>query len=110
MEAKVIAQDPFLRPRFCTSATDEYINKQEDGILGTVRNEPPNMSFHRWRRQQGFVTSTPREVVVYNDAPPVEVHNPSTREAVLDDKCEKVETAIEKPRGFNIRIHKRRCD
>lgn len=78
--------------------------------MGTVRNEPPNMSFHRWRRQQGFVTSTPREVVVYNNRPVMEQQHPVTVEAITDDKCEKVETAIEKPRGFNIRIHKRRCD
>ena len=77
--------------------------------MGTVRNEPPNMSFHRWRRQQGFVTSTPREVVVYNNNPPaMEVSQPVA--PVLNDNCDEVETAIEKPRGFNIRIHKRRCD
>ena len=77
--------------------------------MGTVRNEPPNMSFHRWRRQQGFVTSTPREVVVYNNNPPtMEVSQPVA--PVLSDNCEEVETAIEKPLGFNIRIHKRRCD
>ena len=72
--------------------------------MGIVRNEPPNMSFHRWRRQQGFVTSTPREVVVYNNNPPVvEVNQPVT--PVLNKNYEEVETAIEKPRGFNIRIH-----
>ena len=77
--------------------------------MGIVRNEPPNMSFHRWRRQQGFVTSTPREVVVYNNNPPVvEVNQPVT--PVSNENYEEVETAIEKPRGFNIRIHKRRCD
>ena len=64
--------------------------------MGTVRNEPPNMSFHRWRRQQGFVTSTPREVVVYNNNPPtMEVSQPVA--PVLSDNCEEVETAIEKP-------------
>lgn len=77
--------------------------------MGTVRNEPPNMSFHRWRRQQGFVTSTPREVIVYNNNPPaMEVNHPVA--PVLNDNCDEVETAIEKPQGFNIRIHKRRCD
>lgn len=78
--------------------------------MGIVRNEPPNMSFHRWRRQQGFVTSTPREVVVYNNNPSaVEVNQPVVT-PVSNENYEEVETAIEKPRGFNIRIHKRRCD
>lgn len=66
------------------------------------------MSFHRWRRQQGFVTSTPREVVVYNNPPAIEASQPVA--PILNDNCDEVETAIEKPRGFNIRIHKRRCD
>ena len=81
--------------------------KVGDGILGIVRNEPPNMAFHRWREKQGFVTSTPREVVVYNDAPPaVKVVCQNVESVpVVNDNCDKVETAIEKPRGFNIRIH-----
>lgn len=78
--------------------------------MGIVRNEPPNMSFHRWRRQQGFVTSTPREVVVYNNNPPVVEVNQPVVTPVINENYEEVETAIEKPRGFNIRIHKRRCD
>ena len=77
--------------------------------MGIVRNEPPNMSFHRWRRQQGFVTSTPREVVMYNNPSVVEVSQPVVT-PVINENYEEVETAIEKPRGFNIRIHKRRCD
>ena len=106
---KVIAQNPFnSATQFCTSVTDEYINQVGgDGILGTVINEPPNMVFHRWRRQHGFATSTPREVVVYNDAPPaVKVVCQNVESApVINDNCDKVKTAIEKPRGFNIRIH-----
>ena len=75
--------------------------------MGTVINEPPNMVFHRWRRQHGFVTSTPREVVVYNDAPPaVKVVCQNVESVpVVNDNCDRVKTAIEKPRGFNIRIH-----
>ena len=106
---KVIAQNPFnSATQFCTSVTDEYINQVGgDGILGIVINEPPNMVFHRWRRQHGFATSTPREVVVYNDAPPaVKVVCQNVESApVVSDNCDRVETAIEKPRGFNIRIH-----
>ena len=81
--------------------------KVGDGILGIVRHEPPNMAFHRWREKQGFVTSTPREVVVYNDAPPaVKVVCQNVESVpVVSDNCDRVETAIEKPRGFNIRIH-----
>ena len=80
--------------------------KVGDGILGIVRNEPPNMAFHRWREKQGFVTSTPREVVVYNNNPPAarEV-NKYHVSPVLSDNSKEVKTAIEKPRGFNIRIH-----
>lgn len=74
--------------------------------MGIVRNEPPNMSFHRWRRRQGFVTSTPREVVVYNDNPPAAMEvNKQQVSPVVSDNNKEVETAIEKPRGFNIRIH-----
>lgn len=78
--------------------------KVGDGILGIVRNEPPNMCFHRWRRKQGFVTSTPREVVVYNDNPPAMEVSQRVSPVVSNNRKE-VETAIEKPRGFNIRIH-----
>ena len=66
--------------------------------MGIVRNEPPNMSFHRWRRQQGFVTSTPREVVVYNNNPPVVEVNQPVVTPIINENYEEVETAIEKRR------------
>lgn len=76
--------------------------------MGTrIINEPPNMVFHRWRRQHGFLTSTPREVVVYNNNPPAvrEVVVVKEHAEPVVSENHNVETAIEKPRGFNIRIH-----